>query len=268
VSADSSSASAPPSRRSSAPLILASRSPRRAELLREAGVDFEQRPSPFEDPLTPPVGSAARELALQLAERKARALAATLQKAAAVLGADTVVLSPDGTLVGTPVHAAEARRMIEAFQGSTHQVVSAAVLVQSGDLARGGRPPRPGGDDEHGGEDEARDPGAARGLNPTHRLLARVVEKADVLMGRLPCEAVRRHLDSGAWRGKAGGYNFAEVIDRWPVQSDDDPATIMGLPLHSLLPHLESWRCPDRTSSPIASRPGEAVADGSSPEAT
>jgi septum formation protein len=107
------------------PLILASASPRRAELLRQVGLEFKVLPSHATelhmDDLT------ARELAQVNAYRKAR-FVAKQQPDALVLGADTLVHL--GTrLFGKPATAEEACQMLQQLQGRTHQVVTAVCLL-------------------------------------------------------------------------------------------------------------------------------------------
>jgi septum formation protein len=109
--------------------VLASRSPRRAELLRAAGIPFVVVPPADEDE-TPPAGTPPREvprvLAVQKALRVARALPGRV-----VLGADTVVLL-DGAVVGKPRGAADARRILAALSGRTHEVATGIALVRGG----------------------------------------------------------------------------------------------------------------------------------------
>ncbi len=107
------------------PLILASASPRRAELLRELGVDFHVLPSDApevaHDELSP------QELCQLNAHRKARAVAKK-HLDAVVLGADTLVFL-DREILGKPADLDDARRMLERLQGCTHQVVTGVSLI-------------------------------------------------------------------------------------------------------------------------------------------
>lgn len=107
------------------PLILASASPRRAELLRELGVEFAVITSAAEeahqDDFT------ARELCLVNAYRKAHAVAKQHPQAL-VLGADTLVYLGT-TLYGKPADLADAHRMLRELAGHTHQVVTAVCLL-------------------------------------------------------------------------------------------------------------------------------------------
>ena len=106
------------------PLILASASPRRAELLREMGVRFQVLPSRAEE--VHHAHMTAGELSQINAGRKARRLAEKFPDAV-VLGADTLVYL-DTTLFGKPASLGAARAMLAQLQGRTHQVVTGVCL--------------------------------------------------------------------------------------------------------------------------------------------
>ena len=110
------------------PLILASASPRRAELLRGLGLDFNIVTRPTEE--AHHEDFTARELCLFNAYRKARAVA-KLDPRALVLGADTLVYLGT-TLYGKPADLADAHRMLRELAGHTHQVVTGVCLLQLG----------------------------------------------------------------------------------------------------------------------------------------
>lgn len=106
-------------------LILASASPRRADLLRELGLRFRVVPS--NAPEVHHEQLTARELCQLNAYRKARAVAKKIPDAL-VLGADTLVYC--GTrLFGKPASLDEAERMISQLQGRKHQVVTGVCLI-------------------------------------------------------------------------------------------------------------------------------------------
>jgi septum formation protein len=109
-------------------LILASASPRRQELLRNAGIPFEVQPADIpEDPLP---GEGARECAERLAREKALAIAEK-RPTDVVLGADTVVVI-DGQILGKPANPADAARMLRMLSGREHEVITGVCLVLSG----------------------------------------------------------------------------------------------------------------------------------------
>lgn len=101
-------------------LILASASPRRIELLKLMGLDFEVVPSGVDETFRP--GESPREHVLRLAEEKALAVA-RLRPRAWVLGADTIVIV-DGEVLGKPGSVAEAREMLTKLSGRQHEVLT------------------------------------------------------------------------------------------------------------------------------------------------
>ena len=115
-------------------LILASASPRRRELLERLGLPFEVRPSGIEEPLA--AGVPASTLATTLARAKAADIADRLRaagEAALVLGADTLVVL-DGQPLGKPTSQGDARAMLRALRGRSHEVVT-GVVVRDADPA-------------------------------------------------------------------------------------------------------------------------------------
>ncbi|HTV75482.1 MAG TPA: Maf family protein [Candidatus Baltobacteraceae bacterium] len=107
------------------PIILASASPRRAELLRQLKLDFKIIPSDatevFDENLSP------RELCQLNAHRKARTIAKKIPDAL-VIGADTLVFL-EGEIFGKPRDLDGARKMLERLQSRTHQVVTGISLI-------------------------------------------------------------------------------------------------------------------------------------------
>jgi septum formation protein len=109
-------------------LVLASTSPRRQELLRNAGIAFEVQPAHIPEDVLP--GEGAKECAERLAREKALSIARQ-RPHDVVLGADTVVVV-DGELLGKPADAADARRMLRLLSGRKHEVITGVCLVASG----------------------------------------------------------------------------------------------------------------------------------------
>lgn len=188
-----------------ADVILGSASPRRAELLRQAGFDFIQQHSPLDEAACDLAGLSVAEQVRTLAEAKARSLADHLTRGAErlLLTADTL-LSLDDAPLGKPTDAAHARRMLESLVGRTHQVLTGVCLLD---------PARPDAFESF-------------------------VDAADVTLGPLPDDELTIYIDSGAWQGKAGGYNLAELENRWRFEVTGDPTTVVGLPMNRLAPLL------------------------------
>jgi septum formation protein len=101
-------------------LVLASQSPRRSELLRNAGIPFQARPANVDETLR--MGEEAVEYVRRLAREKAMAVEGDL-----VLGADTVVVI-DGQILGKPADAEDATRMLRLLSGREHQVITGIFL--------------------------------------------------------------------------------------------------------------------------------------------
>jgi len=204
---------APPSPSSPA-LLLASRSPRRAQLLEEAGFHFRQVSPGWQDPASPETGATARAQAVALAGRKARAT--PRPEEAVLLAADTLIALEDGTLAGTPESASAAGAILRRLAGRTHEVVTGLALL--------------------GPQDETPE---------CH------VASAEVSLGELGPEAIQTYLQSGLWRGKAGGYNILERrAAGWPIDVRGEITTVMGLPMPVLVPRLA-----DRGIRPAAEAP-------------
>ncbi len=186
---------------SARPLILASRSARRARLLTEAGYVFEQVDPPFEDDPHPPAGD-PQHVAMELARAKAISVSG---RDGIILAADTLIVNPDGTLAGTPTDTQQAAAMVRAFVGRRHVVVTGVAIR-----------------------------GAVRGDQ-----MITFADTAQVDVGQITDEQIDRYVASGDWRGKAGGYNlFERRADGWPILVEGDETTVVGLPMTILAEHL------------------------------
>jgi septum formation protein len=172
-------------------LVLASASPRRAELLARLGVSPEVRPAEVDE--TPRPGEAATDLVVRLAGAKATVSAAAGDGDEAVLAADTVVVV-DGRALGKPTDDADAERMLRALSGRPHDVVT-GLAVQRGTVAA------------------------------MDRVTTRVTFR------RLTDAEIAWYLDTGEPRDKAGGYGLqgagAVLVDR--IEGSD--TNVIGLPL-------------------------------------
>jgi len=108
-------------------IVLASASPRRKQLLKEAGIPFRILPSRM---IEPPAGNENPiAYARKLAAAKAR-LVAKKMRSGRVLGADTIVVLK-GKIYGKPVDSSDACRILNRLQGSTHRVITGVALVDA-----------------------------------------------------------------------------------------------------------------------------------------
>jgi septum formation protein len=111
-------------------LVLASASPRRAELLRAAGIDFDVQPANIDEAVV--AGESPAEYVSRLAEGKARAVH-ELDGDRTVLAADTAVVV-DGHILGKPLDEGDASRMLGMLSGRTHEVLTAVSIFHPGQI--------------------------------------------------------------------------------------------------------------------------------------
>ena len=114
-------------------LILASASPRRAEILRDAGFTFTVISSAVDE--TPIPGESAQDLVQRLADAKAELVAARAVGPAIVIAADTAVLI-DGEILGKPRTTDDARHMLTRLSGRVHSVVTGVTVIRLPDAER------------------------------------------------------------------------------------------------------------------------------------
>ena len=197
------------------PLLLASTSPRRRELLRRAGVPF-QAWDPGEDPRPRHLESwpAACLSALTKAARGAAAFPGRL-----ALGADTVVVLGRHTL-GKPRDAEEARRMLRALSGRRHQVCTAFCLAYA---TRAGK-------------------GAGRQI----RVRWLEVAQSVVQFRRLSEEEIEAYVASGAPLDKAGAYGIQDSGHRLVESVAGSYYNVVGLPVREVVRALERTYASER----------------------
>jgi septum formation protein len=114
-------------------LILASASPRRAQILRDAGISFSVLSSAIDE--TPYAGETPLAMVERLSLAKAELVAARAVGPAVLVAADTVVVL-DGQILGKPRSTDDARRMLELFSGRTHSVVTGVTLIRLPEMDR------------------------------------------------------------------------------------------------------------------------------------
>ena len=110
-------------------LVLASRSPRRAELLTAAGLEFTVRAADIDE--TPRPGENPNDYVLRIAQEKAQAV--VRDEADTVLAADTIVVV-DSEIMGKPKDPKDAIRMLNALSGRRHEVITGVCLLLARDI--------------------------------------------------------------------------------------------------------------------------------------
>jgi septum formation protein len=182
-------------------LVLGSASPRRQEMLRNAGIQFAVCPTNI--PELPQPGESARDCAERLAREKALA-AFQRRPDDFVLGADTIVVI-DGHILGKPADDADAARMLRLLSGRTHQVTTGVCLM--------GPPLRTGNQKLKTGFEDTRS------------------ETTQVTMAALTDEDIRSYIATGEPMDKAGGYAIQGIASRWIPCIEGDYFNVVGLPV-------------------------------------
>ena len=183
-------------------LVLASASPRRAELLRSAGIDFTIRVADVDE--TPLPDECAEAHVTRLAAAKAHAIAGR-GESAAILGADTVVVV-DGRILGKPTDLEDARAMLRSLSGRTHEVLTGVCLI-----GPTGQPT----------------PTGAGGSRPSLADLSRTV----VEFAPLEPAEIEWYVNSGEPMDKAGAYAIQGLASRFVTRIDGSYSNVVGLPL-------------------------------------
>jgi nucleoside triphosphate pyrophosphatase len=187
-------------------LILASASPRRAELLTAAGIPFEIRPAHIDEAVRP--GEDARTYASRVAVEKARVVAAS-SPGQPVLAADTVVVI-DGLILGKPADAGDAKRMLRLLSGRTHEVMTAVVLVAN---------------DRKGHFREG------TWKSPSGSLSYTAVEVTAVEFVLLSKAEIDWYVETGEPADKAGAYAVQGLASRFVARIDGSYSNVVGLPV-------------------------------------
>lgn len=178
-------------------LILASASPRRAELLSSAGYLFEVMPASVDE--TPGPGESPAAYTLRVARDKARIVnkragVSSADEDAFVLAADTEVVV-DGRILGKPVDHDDAARMLRLLSGRMHEVLTAVVIVKK--------------------DAEVTD-----------------VVRTSVSVVELDSDAISWYVATGEPMGKAGGYAIQGRAARFIDRIEGSWANVVGLPIH------------------------------------
>jgi len=176
------------------PIVLASQSPRRRDLLAQAGIAFEAVSPRYDEPPTSgrhPDPAAVAEL---FSLRKAESLAEDYPDRL-ILAADTVV-ALDGEIFGKPEDIADARRILSALLGTTQQVITGVTLLH---------------------------PAGGRRLTRHDVTL--------VTMRTMTPVELDAYLAGGDWEGKAGAYGIQGEADRFIERCEGSYSNVVGLPI-------------------------------------
>jgi len=180
-----------------ATFILASQSPRRRQLLADAGYVFEVIPPALAEPDAKQIGLPPAQQAESLAYFKARSVTESHHPPLPVLGADTVVALGE-QVFGKPRDADDARRILSTLSGTRHQVITGLALI---------------------------DPSG-------HRLIAS--DATQVRMRPMAPEELDRYIESNLWDGKAGAYGIQDRDDPVVECIEGSFTNVVGMPTELL----------------------------------
>jgi len=180
-----------------APIILASVSPRRRQLLSEAGYSFKVVEPDIDESAFPTEGLAARQYAETLALAKARSVAPKYPDHL-VIGADTVA-DFAGEIIGKPKDARDAERITTKLFSAPHEVVTGLAIVRHCD-----------------------------GIELVESDTTTVYPKP------MTARQIAEHIEGGTWRDKAGAYAIQETGDAFVERIEGSLTNVMGLPMERL----------------------------------
>lgn len=181
-------------------LILASSSPRRAEVLHAAGIKFTATPPSIDE--TPFPGESPQDHVLRLAAAKATLVAAQAIGPAIVIAADTVV-AVESQIIGKPRSTEDARQILEQLSARTHTVLTGVTLIRLPDAER-----------------------------------RSFVETTHVHFAPLSPEEISRYLDTAEPYDKAGAYAIQGRAGRYIPRIEGCYFNVVGLPLARLTQEL------------------------------
>lgn len=184
-------------------VILASASPRRRELLEQAGILFEVMTANEPEIMT---RTLPEEAVTELALSKARAVAKEMNREAVIIGADTVVVR-DGQILGKPGDEKEAAEILRSLQGRTHQVYTGVALI-------------------------VKDWGKER--------VKTFWEKTEVTMYPATEEEIREYIATGEPMDKAGAYGIQGRAAVFVREIRGDYNNVVGLPVGRLYQELKN----------------------------
>lgn len=182
-------------------VVLASKSPRRSEILSRFGLQFEILPADVDESV--PASLPADEAVAEISRRKAEAVRSQVGADRIVIACDTVV-SVDGRIFGKPRDRADAERMLHILSGRTHQVFSGLAVCCGDRMIRG-------------------------------------IEQTDVTFRSLTDAEIGAYLSTGEPFDKAGGYGIQGIGGLLVDSIHGDYYNVVGLPLCRLMVALREF---------------------------
>lgn len=186
-------------------VVLASASPRRKELLRQAGIPFRIIISNVKEVITK---TKPDEVVEELSFQKAQAVAGRIENGILVIGADTVV-AMEGQILGKPKDEADAARMLKSLQGRRHQVYTGVTFYMR------------------------------KGTKEAYHTFS---ECTDVEMYPMTDKEIREYVATGEPMDKAGAYGIQGRAGVFVKRISGDYNNVVGLPIARLYQELKKFR--------------------------
>lgn len=186
-------------------IVLASQSPRRVELLRGLDIRFRQQVLPGVDERVDCQGREPHQVVLEIAERKRLAHQELIKEQTLLITADTIVVAPDGQILGKPASRSEAECMLRLLSKGWHEVLTAVTIS-------------------------------------TLDRVERMVCRTEVLFSSLSDADIAYYLDAYAPYDKAGAYGIQEWVGYRAIREIRGSFyNVMGLPVHRLAEVLATF---------------------------
>ena len=176
-------------------IILASKSPRRAEILSMIGVNFKVAPSKIEEQINPKIEQ--NEIAISISKAKAETISHKYPNDI-IIGADTIVVFNEG-IFGKPKDKNESKKMLKALSGNSHKVITGVTI-----------------------------------MNKKLGIVKTFSEVTEVFVKKIPTKQIEFYVNNYNTLDKAGSYGIQEWFSVWIKRINGCYYNVMGLPVSKL----------------------------------
>ena len=180
-------------------IILASKSPRRAEILRMIGVNFKVAPSKIKEEINPKIEQ--NEIAINISKAKAETISHKYPNDI-IIGADTIVVF-NAEIFGKPKDKNESKKMLKALSGNSHKVITGVTI-----------------------------------MNKKLGILKTFSEITEVFVQKIPTEQIEFYVKNYNTLNKSGSYGIQEWFSVWIKRINGCYYNVMGLPVSKLYKYL------------------------------
>ena len=180
-------------------IILASKSPRRAEILRMIGVNFKVAPSKIEEEINPKIEQ--NEIAINISKAKAETISHKYPNDI-IIGADTIVVLNE-EIFGKPKDKNESKKMLKALSGNSHKVITGVTI-----------------------------------MNKKLEILKTFSEITEVFVEKVPKKQIEFYVNNYNTLDKAGSYGIQEWFSVWIKRINGCYYNVMGLPVSKLYRYI------------------------------